>query len=322
LSEFICRVVTKQKIYKERATPTDMRIILKKGFQKNLVSLAKKGLTWRGLAKKLELSEGYIRNELLKEKTTLAEETYKKLCEIAKKDYKNLVIKRLDENWGKSKGGKNSGSFREPRILVKKTSKELAELVGIILGDGNIWCKNGGYYYTRIGGDLVKDREYLINYVKPLFEKLFKKQMHILEQKKELSLSIGNKDIVHTLKHFGLKEGSKIKNNVKIPPWIFYSKEYIESCIRGLIDTDGSVCSITGRNYPYIWFSCNVPNLRNSFDRAMKMLGIKTSRWNIRKDRTPDIYIGSKEMINKYIKTISFKNSRHLTKIRKYAPVV
>jgi len=92
--------------------------------------------------------------------------------------------------------------------------------------------------------------------------------------------------------------------------------------MRGLIDTDGSVCPITGRDYPYIWFSSDIKNLRKTFDKAMKILGIKTSKWNVRENRTPEVYIGSKEMIKKYMETISFKNGRHLSKIRQYAPVV
>jgi len=51
-----------------------------------------------------------------------------------------------------------------------------------------------------------------------------------------------------------------------------------------------------------------------------KKLGFKTSKWNIRENRTPEVYIGSKEMIKKYIETINFKNKRHLSKLN--APVV
>ena len=192
----------------------------------------------------------------------------------------------------------------------------MAELIGIILGDGNIWVRKP-YYYLTIVGDSKKDRNYLLNYVKPLFRKLFNKELHVRTHKSnnELFIYTGSKNVIFTLRHFGLTSGDKKKNNIKIPSWIFKSNKYIKACIRGLIDTDGCVCPITGRNYPYIWFSCGIENLRKSFDLAMKKLGIKTSNWNIRKNRTPDIYIGSKEMIKKYMQTISFKNKRHLTKM-------
>ncbi|MEK6881402.1 MAG: LAGLIDADG family homing endonuclease [Nanoarchaeota archaeon] len=303
-----------------------MRIILKKGYQRKLILRAKEqnNLTWQKLTAYLGFTKHYWSNELFNEKISLNERNYLQLCKLAGEDFSGYILKKLANNWGQSKGGKNSGSFREPKLLVTKPSKELAEITGIILGDGNIWCKSGGYYYVRIAGDAVKDRDYLLNYVKPIFEKLFKKKMHKIERPKnnELFISIGNKDIVFTLKHFGLSEGDKLKNNVQIPRWVFSSKEYLRACVRGLIDTDGSVCPITGRNYPYIWFSSAIENLRKTFDEAMNILEIKTSKWNVREGRTPDVYIGSKEYIAKYLKTISFKNERHLSKIGQYAPVV
>lgn len=296
-----------------------MRIKLKRGFQRRLILEAKNknNFNWGGLANKINVTKGYLINELAKEKRTLSEKIYEKLCNLSKNNFDEYIKDKMNDNWGRTKGGKNSGSFRHSRLLIKKPSKELAELIGIILGDGNIWCKKGGYYYVRICGDAEKDRDYLLNYVKPLFKKLFKKDMHLIKHKthKELFLSIGNKDIVFTLNHFGLPSGNKKKNNVGIPNWILGSNDYIKACVRGLIDTDGSVCSITGRNYPYIWFSCNIKNLRKTFEMAMKKIEFKISKWNIREGRTPDIYIGKKELVKKYIQTISFKNKRHLTKI-------
>jgi intein/homing endonuclease len=294
-----------------------MRIRLREGFQQKLILLAKQKnkFTWKKLAKRVGLNELYLSQELKNEKRLLSQKVYNILCEISTISYAKYIEKQLDDNWGRAKGGLNS--TRKEELLVKEKSKELAELIGIILGDGNIWVKKGGYYYLTIVGDAKKDRNYLLEYVRPLVKKLFKKEMHIREHKthNELFLYIGSKDIVFTLAKFGLKSGDKVKNNVSIPSWIFESDEYIRACIRGLIDTDGSVCPITGRNYPYIWFSSAIPNLRESFSKAMKQLGIRTSQWNIKQDRASDIYIGSKEMIDKYLKTISFKNQRHLNKI-------
>jgi intein/homing endonuclease len=162
----------------------------------------------------------------------------------------------------------------------------------------------------------------LINYVKPLFENLFNVKMSVYFQKQKnvMYLSKGNRDVIFTLNKFGLKSGNKKKNNQGIPSWIFKSKKYLECCIRGLLDTDGCLCPITGRDYYYIWFSSNIEQLRKDFTQAMKKLGFKTSKWNLRKNRTPDTYVGKKDLINKYFETISFKNQRHLNKL--CAPIV
>ncbi|HLD37264.1 MAG TPA: LAGLIDADG family homing endonuclease [Candidatus Nanoarchaeia archaeon] len=291
-----------------------MRIKLKEGYQKRLILSAKNNLTWIELSGVLKINQSYLSNELKNEERLLSKELYKRLCKIANLNFDCYIKEKLNDNWGRAKGGLNSTKKEE--LLIKEESEELAELIGIILGDGNIWVRKP-YYYLTIVGDSKKDRNYLLNYVKPLFRKLFNKELHVRTHKSnnELFIYTGSKNVIFTLRHFGLTSGDKKKNNIKIPSWIFKSNKYIKACIRGLIDTDGCVCPITGRNYPYIWFSCGIENLRKSFDLAMKKLGIKTSNWNIRKNRTPDIYIGSKEMIKKYMQTISFKNKRHLTKM-------
>ena len=75
-------------------------------------------------------------------------------------EQKKLALKLIEQskgkNWGQRKGGLMSkGSLKE--IKIPKKSKELAELVGIILGDGNInYFKKGkkiGTYMLRISGD-------------------------------------------------------------------------------------------------------------------------------------------------------------------------
>ena len=298
-----------------------MRIKLKKGVQKIIILKVKNKLnvTWKDFGKILDISELYLKWDLLKEKRLISEELYKKLCKILNENFDNEIIKKLDDNWGRALGGKNSA--KKEKLILNRKSEELAEFIGIILGDGNIWEKRG-YYYICIAGDSKKDRDYLINYVNPLFKKLFNKKMNIKKNEKNntMYLCVGDKSIVFTLKKFGLVSGNKKINNVKIPDWIFESKSYLKACIRGLIDTDGSVCPITGRNYPYIWFSSNIENIRKTFSLAMEKLKFKTSKWNIRENRTPDIYIGNKKDIKKYIETISFKNQRHLSKLN--APIV
>jgi intein/homing endonuclease len=298
-----------------------MRIKLKKDYQKKLILLAKEenNLTWGALSKKIGVSEQYLRNELKKEKTTLSKEVYERLKKLTKENFDSFIEEILQDDWGRSKGGKNQ---RNVQLLLNEPSIILAEMVGIILGDGNLWEKEGGYYYVRICGDSIKDKDYLINYVCPLFKKLFGVSPNIIKHKthNELFLSKGNKDIIFTLKKFGLKTGDKIKNDVGIPDWVFDSKDYLKACIRGLVDTDGSVCPITGRNYSYIWFSSNIPRLRSDFSKAMALLGIQTSKWNYKKGHAPEVYIGSKKSIERFFKEVGFSNLKHLRKF--HAPVV
>ena len=62
-------------------------------------------------------------------------------------------------------------------INIPQKNEKLAELVGIILGDGNIHVyqkdKKITVYALRIAGNYLKDYEYLTNYVANLCENLF-----------------------------------------------------------------------------------------------------------------------------------------------------
>lgn len=132
-----------------------MRIKLKKGYQQRLILSAKTKhqLSWRSLSKILGINEMYLALELKNEKRLLSEEIYKKLNKLTEVNYEQYIETRLDDNWGRSKGGLNS--IRKPKLLIKKPSKELSEFIGIMLGDGNIWSRQH-YYYIHICGDKEK----------------------------------------------------------------------------------------------------------------------------------------------------------------------
>lgn len=202
----------------------------------------------------------------------------------------------------------------KPKLLVKKPSKELAEFIGVMLGDGCITPSRKNYrgYKIRICGHSENDKNYLLNYINPLSEKLFgvRFDTYYHSSKKSIYLTKSNKNLYYTLLHFGLKSGNKKTNNVKIPDWVFSNREYIKSCIRGLIDTDGSVSPFTNRNYSIIWFKSAIPNLRASFSNAMALLGYRTSKWSGHSD-TLQTYIGAKSLIRKYYKEVGFNNIKH-----------
>jgi len=304
-----------------------MRIILRKGLQRNLIIKLKKEHTWKELSKKLILHPDYIRNELKNEKRTLSEETYKKICQILNNNFDNVIIKKLGDNWGKSKGGLNSTGNTKILRFVKE-SKYLAELIGIILGDGHLEVYKKGKkrnYSLKIAGDKVKDYEYLSNYVSNLINRLFKEKGKIREVNKnnEIFLSIHGKKLTDFLQDKGLKPGNKKTNNQEIPKWIKDNNSYLKVCLRGLIDTDGSVHYISKLNKnPRISFTSCIPKLMKDVYNSFRKLNIHTSKVI----REKQIFISSKESIKKYLKEIGFSNPKHLKKLQTLnnldAPVV
>ena len=211
-----------------------------------------------------------------------------------------------------------------PTTLLTNKSTKLAEFIGIILGDGNIsTCSIRKTYQVRITGHSEDDRDYLLNYIRPLATELFNIKFSTYKQpnKKELFLTKGSKNLVYALNYHGLPAGNKVKNNVKIPEWIFENKGHIRSCLRGIIDTDGSLCPKTPKHpYPSIWLRCAIPALRETIFKAFKDLDFNPSKWVY--SGAPQCCLGKSEEIKRYYAEIGFKNPNHLNRWKRFAPVV
>jgi len=204
--------------------------------------------------------------------------------------------------------------------------EELAEIIGIILGDGSIYCnKSKNVYQLRIAGNSETDKEYLIHYMKPLIERIFKTKVRIKFHStcKEMFLCVNRKNIILELKKFGLFPGNKKKNNHGIPSWIFKKNKYIKSCLRGLIDTDGSLCPKTP-NHPCssIWFKSCIPNLRKDFSKSFNILNFHWSKWtDTNRINTKQCCLGRSTEVIRYYKEIGFKNIKHIRRFHKFAKV-
>lgn len=304
-----------------------MRIKLKKGKQAELITLAKKDKTWLELSKELDIVPDYIRNELRKEKRLLSEKVYLTLCELTKTNYEKFIEEKLNDNWGRLKGGLNSEGNTK-KIKLPRKSEYLSELIGTILGDGHIESYTKGTkircYSITITGDSRNDKEYLSNYITNIIKKLFREDTKIKESEDSntLYLRVYGKEIVKFLNNLGLKSGNKKENNQSIPKWIKNNKNYLIPCLRGLVDTDGSIHYISKNNKNLrISFTSYIPNLLNDVRNSLIKLGFNPSKIINEKQ----IFLSRKENIERYIKTIGFSNEKHLNRIKKFnsrAPVV
>ena len=294
-----------------------MRIILEKGKQKELINKLKIGRTWKQLSKELNIASTYLRNELGHEQTLLSEEIYEKICKIINEDYDKFILGKLDNNWGQSKGGllssRNTKNFTFP-----EESKKLAEFFGIMLGDGNVnaYCKGKKIrcYTASIAGETAKEEDYLVNYISPLIEELFREKPKFSRTAYgESLLKLHGLNLIKFLNKMGLKSGNKKANNQTIPRWILKKDNYLRACIRGLIDTDGSVHYISKDNRNIrISFTSYIPALLSDVRNSLIKLGFSPSKIISNKE----VYLTSKQTVDDYIKTIGFSNSKHLKRIR------
>ena len=159
--------------------------------------------------------------------------------------------------------------------------EELAEFIGIMIGDGNIFIDSKrSNYQARIFGNKYRDRDYIVNYVAPLISKLFNVNPRIKEGKlNEIILTANNKEFVKKLLDLGLKSGNKLESNIGIPSWIFSDEKSVISCVRGLIDTNGCVFrKFSNKAIPQIEFYSSIDQLKMDFSDAMKMIGFE-GKW-------------------------------------------
>lgn len=210
-----------------------------------------------------------------------------------------------------------------PYIDNMEISKELAELIGIIIGDGCLYySKKFNKYYIEIVGDPKLDRNHF-EYISTLVEKILNKKPTIVVRSKGLRLRFYSKEFLEFLINELKMPFGKIKGKtVKIPNKIVsFGWEFIKKCIRGIADTDGSLFLANKgyrKDYPTIEISSISKNL---VYQLKKILEEKDFRIGLRKnENVPNtIYrlsINGEIMVKKWIEEIGFSNKRHYQKYK------
>lgn len=188
---------------------------------------------------------------------------------------------------------KNKSQYR----IYPKPSKELSELIGVALGDGNIFqfdrCQrltiscNGSY-------------KHYIKHICYLVRSIFKKEPSVIKRSKEncIDVCLYMQDIDKAL---GLPAGNKIKNSVAIPEWIFRKKEYIVKCIKGLFETDGHYGLSKKFYVEYMQFCNKSQSLKESVFTALVFLGYSPQLGE------NYVRLAKKEQVHRFVKEIDFE---------------
>lgn len=223
-------------------------------------------------------------------------------------EYRKKKWREWWEKYGKFKPSKITQAlpFKKPKF-----SEDLAEFVGIMLGDGGISERQLTVTLHR-----VTDKKYSL-FVRRLIRKLFEIQPGEYCDRQFLanSIVISRTGLVkYCIEKLGLKKGNKIKQRVDIPHWIKEKKRYWIACLRGLIDTDGSIIIhryfSKGKMYCYtkIGFTSRSRPLLLSVSAILLNIGIKhrimKNGWDIR--------IEAKESVAKYFRLIGTHNPKHI----------
>lgn len=228
--------------------------------------LKEKNITLKELSKIIKANysplKRYRRGELL-----IPEELFNKLLSLSNRKYFwEKEINKFNDNWGGMKGGKNAAindkdnkrlEYARKFIKVKKPNIKLNEFFyefyGALLGDGCISQfrrKDGGVRIVIcIVGNQKLDSEYLL-YLQRRLRKDFDISSYFYKSKTSnmSQLVINNKIFALYLTNFGFPIGLKY-GKIKIPK--IHSWENQKMLIRGLFDTDGSICAKKREKYKY-----------------------------------------------------------------------
>lgn len=296
-----------------------MRVRLSPGKQKEMLCKYKcsHGITWREMADVLGVKLYQVRDWAF-ERCLIPED---KFLEIDKDgDYSKYVIEVLPENWGQKKAGALlCARFNKTKPCKPfEHSEDSAELTGILLGDGNITAYVNGraqVYQVSVASGRKNEEEYARNFVGPLLTKISGMDHEIRLKENVIYSRILSKEFVKELGRNGLIPGNKIKNKLRIPRWIFEKDEYMRACIRGLVDTDGSVHHLSNKD-PHlgrISFKNFNRFLLGDTRNALINLGFHPSKVTYK-----SIFLTRKADLLKYYKEIGSNNPYKLKRLEEF----
>jgi len=206
-----------------------------------------------------------------------------------------------------------------------KITKELAELVGTLIGDGYIYRNNRKYQIGFVGSPIT-DKEYF-EYIKKLILKEWKKEAKIKFRERGLRIVIDSKEICEFLiDKLKIPHGEGKCEFVIIPKIIYSDWNLAKHTIRGIVDTDGSifVAKKPGvEKYPSIEITTTsiilAKQLREILlSRQFRVANIWKSKSKTSKRIAYRIPLNGKENIRKWIKDIGFSNSYKLGRALEY----
>ncbi len=204
---------------------------------------------------------------------------------------------------------------------------DMAELIGVIIGDGCInkyW--NSNQYRIFISGNPIEDKDYMENYLPELIKKCIGKEIKpFMGKNGAYILQFTGKSFCEFLFKFGIKENKS--KTVRIPEEIKVNDELLKYCIKGISDTDFTIIFTkkhTNKNfYPRISAQFASENLVRDLEFSLRKFGFTLNTKYNRgvKDRrgynwiVNTINLDGPNNLKKWMYHIGFSNLRILSRI-------
>ncbi len=216
--------------------------------------------------------------------------------------------------------------------LPKFLTEELAEDIGIQIGDGSItddFHDNSHHYKIECFGNISEDVIYLEKFVIPLKKRLFNVSLTL--KKHPIAgtcyIKFESKGLFNFYKNvIGLKINRK--DNMFIPKIILRSPVPIKlACLRGIADTDFSLTFKKGKrknhSEPYLSLGTSSKILVKQIDKILREMDVKPTIILDTKNRIKGrnriyirhyIQIGGKKNLEKWMGKIGFHNPVQITR--------
>ncbi|MFO0704537.1 MAG: LAGLIDADG family homing endonuclease [Candidatus Andersenbacteria bacterium] len=228
--------------------------------------------------------------------------TIGEIAHILNLDPTSVYDRLVRLNIPRSRASKTRYNNQRTDVGIPTTySPELAEFIGILLGDGHLTS-------TQVTVTLGKKEKRYAEYVADLIKSIFRIYPAIIKNLDgDLTVYFGSTAVVRWFLEMGLVH-NKVRSQVDVPAWCFSKRTFIRSVLRGLIDTDGSVYTL--RHGVQISFCNRSYPLLKSARLMMQQLGLRPSKISCYK-----VYLTRQKDLGNYLRQVGFSNRKHLKRL-------
>ncbi|MDO8624459.1 MAG: LAGLIDADG family homing endonuclease [Candidatus Diapherotrites archaeon] len=250
-------------------------------------------LTWKEITQLLDVHKSML-FKYLREYHSMPLKRLEKLCEATEFDLKSLGKLELI-----------ALNNTETKTMTKpKLDEKLAEFLGALSGDGNIYAEK---HDVSITCGAIADRDYVSLVVKEMFKELFGLEPRLYGNRSMIKCHVYSKELQDFLSNeFGFPVGKR-KNKTHIPTQIAENDQLLIAYLRGLFDTDGSFYG-RRKNKGVVEFISASPGFLLQIRQALEKLGFAPGLSG------KHVYLYDQRQVDAFFKTIKPNNSKHSLK--------
>lgn len=186
---------------------------------------------------------------------------------------------------------KATGKIKENYLPLEKNG-DLAELIGVVLGDGHI-CRYPRCEELRLISN-SNSPGFIKRYAR-IMETVFEKKPYVIQSKQSNSTKIGFYEKLIS-KRLGVPTGARRDLDITVPKWISKNREYVVRYLRGLYEAEGSFC-VHKPTYTHKFFFANKnASMLNNVYCLMKGLGFSPhmGKYQVQISKKDEVYAAMK----------------------------